>query len=89
MHDTRTDTRLAILEVAASGRNEGSVSRMLSADLVGALEARHGSVEVTRRALNRGLPFVDEASTRISRRPTSAPRRSAPRSRSPTRWLPN
>jgi FMN-dependent NADH-azoreductase len=34
---------------------------MLSADLVGALEARHGSIELTRRDLSHGLPFVDEA----------------------------
>jgi FMN-dependent NADH-azoreductase len=61
MHDTRAKRPLKVLEVAASGRNDGSVSRMLSADLVGALEERHGSVELTRRELNRGLPFVDEA----------------------------
>ncbi len=61
MHATRTDTPLKVLEVAASGRNEGSVSRKLSADLVGALEERHGGIELTRRDLNKGLPFVDEA----------------------------
>lgn len=61
MQDTTRKTALRILEVAASGRNDGSVSRMLSADLIGALEDRHGSVELTRRDLNKGMPFVDDA----------------------------
>ncbi len=61
MHDTIRNTPLKILEVAASGRNDGSVSRMLSADLIGALEERHGDVELTRRDLSNGLPFVNEA----------------------------
>ena len=61
MQDTRPITPLKILEVAASGRSEGSVSRMLSTDLIGALEERHGNIELTRRDLNKGLPFVDEA----------------------------
>lgn len=61
MQDTRPNTPLKILEVAASGRSEGSVSRMLSTDLIGALEERHGNIELTRRDLNKGLPFVDEA----------------------------
>ena len=61
MQDTTRKTALKILEVAASGRNDGSVSRMLSADLIGALEDRHGTVELTRRDLNKGMPFVDDA----------------------------
>lgn len=61
MQDTTRKTPLKVLEVAASGRNDGSVSRMLSADLIGALEERHGRVELTRRDLNKGLPFVDDA----------------------------
>ena len=61
MQDTNRNTPLKVLEVAASGRNEGSVSRMLSADLVGALEERHGNIELTRRDLNKGVPFVDDA----------------------------
>jgi FMN-dependent NADH-azoreductase len=52
---------LRILEVSASGRNKGSVSRMLSGDLIGAVEARHGDIELTQRDLSRGLSFVDEA----------------------------
>ena len=61
MQDTNGQAPLKVLEIAASGRNDGSVSRMLSADLVGALEARHGRIELTRRDLGRGLAFVDEA----------------------------
>ena len=61
MQETTTNAPLRVLEIAGSGRKTGSVSRMLSADLIGALEARHVSVELTRRDLARGLPFVDEA----------------------------
>ena len=61
MQETTPNKPLKVLEVAASGRNEGSVSRMLSADLVGALEERHGNIELTRRDLNKTLPFVSEA----------------------------
>ena len=61
MHDTNRNTPLNVLEVAASGRNDGSVSRMLSADLIAALEERHGSITLTRRDLNKGLSLVDEA----------------------------
>lgn len=52
---------LRVLDVAASGRRKDSISRMLSADLIGALEARHDSIQLTRRDLAHGLPFVDEA----------------------------
>ena len=61
MQDTTRNTPLRVLEVAASGRNDGSVSRMLSADLIGALEERHSTVDLTRRDLNKGRPFVDDA----------------------------
>jgi len=60
MQDNTTNAPLRILEIAGSGRSNGSVSRMLCADLIGALEARHDRVETTRRDLARGLPFVDE-----------------------------
>jgi FMN-dependent NADH-azoreductase len=56
-----TTPRLRILEVAASGRSKGSVSRMLSGDLIDALEARHSNVERARRDLSDGLSFVDES----------------------------
>ena len=57
----KTTNSLRVLEVSASGRGKDSVSRMLSADLIDALEARHGSVDLTRRDLSHGIPFVDEA----------------------------
>lgn len=50
-----------ILEVAASARRDTSVSRMLSTDLIDALQARHGDVTHMRRDLADGIPFVDEA----------------------------
>ena len=75
MQDTTRDTPHTVLEIAASGRNDGSVSRMLSADLIGALEERQGSIELTRRDLGKGLPFVDEAW--ISANFTAAEERSA------------
>jgi FMN-dependent NADH-azoreductase len=61
MQDRKGRAPLRVLEIAASGRNEGSVSRMLSADVVAALEARHGSIELTRRELKDGVPLVDDA----------------------------
>lgn len=56
-----TRTPLRILEISASAKQDGSISRQLSADLLAALEQRHGDVVVTRRDLAAGLPFVDEA----------------------------
>jgi len=56
-----TQTPLKILEVQASARAEGSVSRDLTADLIAALEDRYGTADITRRDLAQGLPFVDEA----------------------------
>lgn len=61
MQDRTGRAPLKVLEIAASGRNEGSVSRMLSADVVAALEERHGSIELTRRELKDGVPLVDDA----------------------------
>jgi FMN-dependent NADH-azoreductase len=51
---------MKILEVSASGRRGDSVSRMLSNDIIEALETREGVVEVVRRDLARGIPLVDE-----------------------------
>jgi len=56
-----TATTLNILEVQASARGTGSISRELTADLIAALEDRHGNTDVTRRDLASGLPFIDEA----------------------------
>ena len=52
---------LNILEISASGRHKGSVSRDLSENLVAALEDRYGAVRLKRRDLATGVPFVDEA----------------------------
>ena len=54
-------TALKVLEIQASARGTGSISRKLTADLIAALEARHGNIDVTTRDLANGLPFVDEA----------------------------
>ena len=54
------EATLKVLEIAASGRGRDSVSRKLSADLIAALEARQGEIELTRRDLSTGLPYVDE-----------------------------
>lgn len=52
---------MRILEISASGRKGGSVSRMLSRELIDALETREGEISVTRRDLADGIPLVDEA----------------------------
>jgi len=54
-------TPLKILEVQASARASGSISRELTADLIAALEDRHGELDITRRDLAKGLPFIDES----------------------------
>ena len=48
-----------ILEISASPRQGDSISRLLTRDLLKALEDRHGDVEITRRDVSAGLPFVD------------------------------
>lgn len=48
-----------ILEISASARGDGSMSRLLSSDLLKALEDRHGDIATTRRNVAEGLPFVD------------------------------
>lgn len=53
--------KLNVLEVSASARRAGSASRALTRDLINALEGRYGNLEVVRRDLGDGLPFVDEA----------------------------
>ena len=52
---------LNILEISASGRHKGSVSRDLSENLVAELGDRYGAVRLKRRDLATGVPFVDEA----------------------------
>jgi FMN-dependent NADH-azoreductase len=50
-----------ILEVSASGRQGGSISRLLTAELIEALEIREGAVDTVRRDLSEGISFVDDA----------------------------
>jgi len=61
MHKTTPSSALRVLLVTASGRGDASISRRLGADLVGALEARHGAVDLTRRDLRDAPPLLDEA----------------------------
>lgn len=55
-----TQQPLNILEISAGARSEGSISRLLTADLVAALDTRHGDTAVVRRDVAAGLPFIDE-----------------------------
>ncbi len=55
------DETLNILQINSSGRGEGSITRKLSAELITALEDRHGPANVVRRDLGANSPFVDEA----------------------------
>jgi FMN-dependent NADH-azoreductase len=56
---TTNPRRLRVLQIDSSGRYEDSASRTLTADLVEALAARYPDVDITRRDLADGLPFVD------------------------------
>ena len=58
--DVTTDNTLQILEISASGRCSDSVSRMLTQEVIDALEAKNGGIELTRRDLNTGIALVDE-----------------------------
>ena len=58
--DVTTDNTLQILEISASGRGSDSVSRMLTQEVIDALEAKNGGIELTRRDLNTGIALVDE-----------------------------
>ena len=49
-----------VLEINASARQEGSISRRLVRDLLEALQDRYPGIHVTRRDVAAGLPFVDE-----------------------------
>lgn len=55
-----TNRPLRVLEVSSSGRHGSSVSRRLTRDIVNALEARSGQIELQRRDLGRGVPLIDE-----------------------------
>ena len=56
-----TQQPLKVLEISAGARSEGSISRLLTADLISALDSRYGETQVARRDLANGLPFIDEA----------------------------
>lgn len=58
---TKTNRQISILEVSASGRRADSVSRMLTQDIIAALDSRHAAIGVTRRDLADGIGLVDEA----------------------------
>ncbi len=49
-----------VLAINASGRRNGSLSRTLTADLIDALETRHGDIDVVYRDLADGVDFVNE-----------------------------
>lgn len=52
---------LQVLELSSSGRQHGSITRQLSADLIAALEDRFGTVQTSHRDVSKNMPFVDEA----------------------------
>ena len=56
-----TQQPLNVLEISAGARSEGSISRLLTADLISALVSRYGETQIARRDLADGLPFIDEA----------------------------
>ena len=58
-----------ILEISSSVRQDTSISRQLTADLVAALEERDSNVEITRRDIGDGLPFIDGAFARAKDTP--------------------
>ena len=52
---------LNVLAINTSAKKDGSISRTLTADLLQALEDRHGDVDVVERDLADGLSFIDSA----------------------------
>ena len=50
-----------VLEISASGRRHDSTSRMLTAELIAALESRYDAIDVARRDLADNVPFVNDA----------------------------
>ena len=51
---------MQVLEINASARQNGSISRTLVSDFLTALQDRHGDVDIARRDIAIGLPFIDE-----------------------------
>jgi FMN-dependent NADH-azoreductase len=52
---------MKVLEVSASGRRTDSASRMLTGELIEALETREGEISVARRDLSDGVSLLDES----------------------------
>ncbi len=52
---------LNVLAINTSAKKDGSISRTLTADLLQALEDRHGDIDVVERDLADGLSFIDAA----------------------------
>ena len=50
---------VSILHLSTSVKEQGSISRELAADLLDALEQRHGRVDVVHRHLSTDLPLID------------------------------
>ena len=59
--DQMNEKNLQVLSINSSGRQDASITRELSEDLISALEGRHQSIQLTRRDVGNGLPFVDAA----------------------------
>lgn len=49
-----------VLEISASGRRSESVSRMLTQEIIDALEMNYADARITRRDLSGGISLVDE-----------------------------
>lgn len=56
----RSNNPLRVLKVNASGRSKDSVSRMLSGELVDALEQHNGRIDLVHRNLSDGVSLIDE-----------------------------
>ena len=63
------ENALKVLEISSSGRQEGSISRVLTANLLAALDERHDGIDITRRDVASGLPFVNAAFARAKDTP--------------------
>ena len=78
---------LHVLRVDASARVDGSVTRQLADRMLAGLAARVGALDLRRRDVARGLPFVDaDWVAPTSPTPTPAARRSGRSWPGRTRW---
>ena len=74
---------LKILEISAGARSEGSISRLLTADLIQALESRYSATETKfRLSMRRG-------SRQTSRLTRTGPGSMSKPSPIPTNWFPS